>query len=680
MDRMETLPVRAVTPNLFSLLGVPAAIGRMLGERERDRATAVLLSHRAWQTLFDGQPDVIGKTLWIAERPYGVVGVMPERFWFQDTDAFLWTALDPAALLPDEPLTVVVRRPSNLSPPALKDTLGAGLAEYARTLPEAERGRRANVTGIGGTPIGRNVSLLFPYLLGGCVFLTWLIACANVAVLMIAQWTSREREIAVRAALGAGRGRVVRLLLTESVLVATVGGGLGVCLTFALRGLLLHNAGPSSPVALFDTSIHPSVLLESALLTVITGLLTGLAPALYETRRLLANPLRSITSDRVRQRWRHALVVAEITATVALLVVMGAMIDGYRRNLSADVGYSTHSLLVLRVDNPAGVRSAEILEFLRSLPGVTSTGAATSAPFSMGVGALRPVGLDNGDTSGFQAEFVQISPTFLPTLGVAVRAGRAFSADEAAGRGTAALVNEALANRLWPGTNPVGRRIRVENGRYDVVGVVGDYLYFPVSKVIPALFVPLPAFAADLTRVRFVIRTPVAAGALIAGLRRDIPRIGSGHVIATAFTADEIITVAGQEILAGTLPLMPLIIIGMLLTASGVYAVLAFAVARRSKEFALRVAIGASGSDLIRLVGGQSLRLIGVGSVLGVIFTFALSRIVRASGGAGSMFDTPAWPAFVAPALMVAIVGAIATWIPSRRALRTTPAVLLRVD
>src|SRR5205814_2660520 len=210
-------------------------------------------------------------------------------------------------------------------------------------------------------------------------------------------------------------------------------------------------------------------------------------------------------------------------------VVMSAMVDGYRRNLSGDVGYPTDSLLVLRVDNPGGVRSSDILEFLGSLPGVMSVGAATSAPFSMGLDPLRPVGVDR-DISDLQAEVVQIGPTFLPTLGVAVRAGRAFSTDEAARPGTAALVNEALAKRLWPGMNPIGRQILVENARYDVIGVVADYLYFPVSKVIPALFIPLPPYAAELTRVRFVMRAPVAAGPLIAGLRRDIRRIGSGHV------------------------------------------------------------------------------------------------------------------------------------------------------
>jgi putative ABC transport system permease protein len=261
-----------------------------------------------------------------------------------------------------------------------------------------------------------------------------------------------------------------------------------------------------------------------------------------------------------------------------------------------------------------------------------------------------------------------------------VRGGRGFSAEEAARPGTAALVNEALATRLWPGVNPVGRGIRVENGRFEVIGVVADYLHAPVSKVIPAVFMPLPPYAPQLTRVRFVMRAPVAEGPLIAALRRDIRRIGSGHVLATAFTVDDTIAVAGQEILFGTLPLVPLVIIGMLLTASGVYAVLAFALARRSKEFALRIAIGASDSHLIRLVAEHSLWLIGVGSVLGVMFTFALSRVVRASGGAGSMFDTPAWPAFIVPTLIIALVGTIATWIPSRRALRTEPAVLLRVD
>jgi predicted permease len=516
-------------------------------------------------------------------------------------------------------------------------------------------------------------------LLGGCVALTWLIACANVAILMIAQWTAREHEIAVRAALGAGRGRVIRLLLTESVILAVTGGLLGICVTFALRGLILRYAG--STMALFNTSINPRILVQSAILTIATGMLAGMAPALYETRRLQTNPLRAITSERLRQRWRHLLVIAEITATVALLVVTSQMIEGYRHHLAADVGFPTKDLVIMRVENPNGVRATDILEFLKGVPGIRSAAAATSAPFAGGTSELYPVAIDPGDGSGaIKAEWLRVSPTFFATLGVPIRSGRAFSTTDAVTAPTVAIVNEALARRLWANGTALGRRVRVNGGRYDVIGVVGDYRYFPISSVTPAVYVPLSSEVSDLTRLQFVSRAATGAGPLIAGLRRDIRRIASGYVVASALTADEWIATGGQEILAGTAPLIPLIAIGMLLTASGVYAVLAFAVARRSKEFALRTALGASTRDIVRLVVGHSVRLLLIGSVLGVVVTFALSRVVRAIGGAGSLFDTPDWPAFVIPCLIMLGVAAIATWIPTQRALQAEPAMLLRVD
>jgi putative ABC transport system permease protein len=241
------------------------------------------------------------------------------------------------------------------------------------------------------------------------------------------------------------------------------------------------------------------------------------------------------------------------------------------------------------------------------------------------------------------------------------------------------MVNETLARRLWPDRNPIGSRLWLDDDAYDVIGIVADYLYNPFSLVTPAVYLPLSPNGTD-ARLQFILRTPTAAGPLIAGFRRDIPKVASDHVVTSAITATEWITLGGREILAGTVPLVPLITIGLLLTVSGVYAVLAFAVARRSKELALRIALGASGRDIVRLVTMHSLRLITIGSVLGVALTFALTRVVRAIGGAGSMFDTPAWPAFAIPVLTMLGVGAIATWMPSRRALHSEPAVLLRVD
>ena len=211
--------------------------------------------------------------------------------------------------------------------------------------------------------------------------MTLLIACANVAILMIAQWTAREHEIAIRASIGASRGRIVRSLLTESLLVSICGGILGVCTTFALRGVILRNSGSNG---FFDLSIDARILVQTAIIALVTGIAAGVGPALYETRRLHTNPLRAIasSSDRVRQRWRNALVVFEIAVTIALLVVTATMIDGYWRTRHAEVGFDTGPLLTVRVDNRNGVQSRLIVEALTGIPGVAAASASTLVPFA----------------------------------------------------------------------------------------------------------------------------------------------------------------------------------------------------------------------------------------------------------------------------------------------------------
>ena len=222
-----------------------------------------------WQTLFDARIDAIGSAIWIDNQPYTVVGVMPERFWFSSMDSPIWTPLDASALASDVGLEVVVRRPAGVTPDRAAEQLQRGLTEYASHLPAAERHLQLKVSGIEGTPLGRSVALVLPWLLGGSVLLTLLIACANVAILVIAQWTAREHEIAIRASLGASRGRIVRALLTESLLIATLGGVLGIGVTLALRSVMAHNAGPI--LRFFDLSLDPWIVVESALITLVTG-------------------------------------------------------------------------------------------------------------------------------------------------------------------------------------------------------------------------------------------------------------------------------------------------------------------------------------------------------------------------------------------------------------------------
>jgi putative ABC transport system permease protein len=674
-DRTDTVAVRAASPDFFAVLGVAPALGRVFAS---SGAAEAVLTHRVWQRLFDGRRDAIGAAIWIDNRPYTVVGVLPPRFWFSDMSAPIWVPLERRVeTSADEMLQVVARRPAGTSPDALAAQLQSGLTQYASGLAGDERRLHLKVSDINGTPIGDNVSVVLPYVLAACVLLTLLIACANVAILMIAQWTAREHEIAIRASLGASRGRIVRALLAESVLLAMAGGILGICVSFGLLGVIVHRGGGGDN-ALFNVAIDPWILMQSILITLLAGIVAGLAPALYETRRLHANPLCAMAvSDRVRQRWRHALVVFEIAVTAALLVVTVSMVAGYERARAARLGFVTRPVLTVRVENPAGVAVERLLEIVNRTPGVAGAAVSASVPMAA-FGPLERVAADSAGSGAIRVERATITPGFFTVLDVPLRAGRAFTGLDSPATRTA-IVSESLAKRFFPGGAAVGRQVWIDHTAYDIVGVTADYSNNPLQPEDYALklFLPLAKTSSEAKRVQVAIRAKGDAGPLVQTVRREIRDAASGSTVTSAFTLDQILTVMGQEILVGTAPLAPLIAIGMFLTAAGIYGVLAFAITRRGRELAVRVAVGASGRDLVRLVSSQSVALVAAGSMAGIAVTFVLARIVRAGGGAGGIYD-PSWPAFVIPIAIVFAIGLIATWIPSRRAMKINPAILLR--
>jgi predicted permease len=676
-DRKAFVPIKAATRNLFPLLGVRAQVGRTFkpsGEDAGERP--VVLAYRLWQTLFDGRSDVVGQPLWIDDRPYTVIGVLPPRFWIEDMASPVWRPLDVATLTPDIGVDTVARRNPGQTSDMLAAELQATLPEYVAGLPAGQRELKLKVSGIEGTPIGRQMSLILPYILGASVFLVLLIACANVAILMIVQWTSRERETAIRASIGASRARLVRGLLTESTLLAAIGGVLGVAVTFAVRGWVVSLAGS---LAFYDLSIDPWLLLQIGTLTLATGIVVGLAPALFETGRLGSNPLRSVAgSDRIRQRWRHVLVVFEITVTVALLVETMSMVDGYRRARQGDMGFITAPLLTLRLDSPGGVLVDHALEELRSVPGVAGVAISTGVPFGVAAPQVTAGNAPEGGST-LMVSRIDITPEFFDVMGIPLRAGRRFSHDDAS-ESSAVLINEALAQKLFAGSSAVGGRVWIARAPYDVIGVVANYANSPLRPLDQVLrvFVRIPDSATP-HRAQFVVRAANSASALTDPMRRKALSLAAGSAVTGVDTFDQVLDVIGQEILVGTAPLFPLIAIGLFLTASGIYGVLAFAVTRRAHELAIRIAVGATSADVTKLVGGHALGVVSAGALLGTGLTFVLSRIVRFSGGAGSIFD-PGLPAFVLPMCVVGVVAALAMWVPSRRAQRIDPAMLLKAD
>lgn len=680
-DRLDSASVRAVTAELFARLGVAPARGVPFEEWPDASQAPAIVSHAAWHRLLGGRSDVVGLPISIDGQPHTIIGVMPERFWFAAMDGPVWTRLDVDTLGDDAQLDVVLRRPSELTQAALAEYLRSRADDFAAKQPTGSRDLRARLDSIGGTPMGRQVGPMVIVLLSSAVLLTLLIACTNVAVLMMAQWTTREHEIAVRASLGGARARIVRSLLAESMLIALAGGLLGVLLTLALRGVLVRN---SSFARFFDFSIDPLVWAQCALMTIAAGLLTGIAPALYETGRLHVNPLRAIRGcDRVRQRWRHALVIFEIATTVALLVVTAAMLGSYRRTVNAEPGFDTHPLVNLRVELSPAVSVPRILERVRGIPGVMDAEAATVVPY-FAAGPQLGVAGDSGHGTMLKAERVVAGPRYFAALGVAVKAGRTFNDLDVAGAPPVVVVNDVVAGALWPGTDPVGRVVWIEGAPYRIVGVVAGYAHNALRQPRPTVVLPLAQVPNLPTRMQILVRTHLSLAsdtdwqgtpsALVQSLRREVMALGPGTVVGVT-TMDQLIAVSGQEILVGTAPLAPLILIALLLTAAGIYGVLAFAITRRATELALRVAVGATRADVLRLVALHSVRLLGIGMTLGVGATFALTRVAQGRGG---MFDSPGWQTFVIPVVVILAVGVLGTLIPMHRALQIEPAQLLR--
>jgi predicted permease len=674
-DRVEPTRIRAVTADLFTVLGVSPEVGRAFSTNNAIGPQAIL-SYRLWQDWFAGRREAIGATVWINNQPHTVIGVMPRRFWFSEMNDPVWTRLEPARLDSAAGLQVFVRRPRGTSADALATTLRGSLDEYSRQLPAGRGPLQMRVSAVKGTPMANEMSLILPYVLGTAVVLTLLIACANVAILMIAQWTRRETETAVRAALGASRPRLIRAMVAESLLLATCAGILGIASTYVIRAVMLRNA----PLAetFVDLSIHPGVLIKTISITLLAGLLAGIGPALIETRRLQIDPLRGVaTSDRVRQRWSHALVVLEITLTLALLVVTSSMVGGYQRSRGAEIGFNLDPFLTVSAQSNSGLPTAQLLETIARVPGVQAVSAATSVPLNVD-GRRQSVSATATGTNAVQAEQISIAPDFFSTLGVQMRAGRMFTRLDTP-QVRAVIVSESFARQVFGDSSPIGRQIWMNKAAYDIVGVVADYISTPVESRLanPKVFLPLPAEAKDTTSMRFLVRAATDPAPLVEPVRRALRNASVGINVNGVVTLRQMITIVGQEYLAGTAPLFPLIVIGMLLMSSGIYGVLAFAVSRRTRELAIRVAVGAERANQIRLVMTHSLRLVLIGATFGTALTFGLSRLVRAAGGAGSLYDPP-WPAFVIPVVIVIVVAALATWIPTRRALRVNPALLLK--
>jgi putative ABC transport system permease protein len=687
----EEVSTEVVTDNLFPLLGARAALGRtFLPEEGRTGAPrVVLVSHLEWERRFERDPHIVGSTLMLDGAAHTVVGVMPENFGFPDNQTF-WTPLRP-----DEQgergnnyLRVVARLRPGVALPQARAELDAVARELARRHPETNQGNGVRAMDF-QEHWGGEVRAPLLVMMGAVGFVL-LIACANVANLLLARAAGRRREIAVRVALGAGRARIVRQLLTESALVSLAGGALGIGVaTWGLR--MIVASFPFQPPLWMVFGVDATVLLFVLGVSLGTGILFGLAPALRATAGDLQGVLRDggrgVTVGARRGRLQSALVVGELALSAVLLIGALLMIRSFLHLRTADPGFRVEGAVSMRI-TVSGERYAaegaseaffrQVLDRVRPLPGVSSAGTVSSLPLAGG-SSTSGMMVDGRELPGAErtsAEVRRASEGFAEAMGLRLREGRTFTAEEAAAGAPVAVVSRGTAERFWPGRSALGRTVSTGGEWRTVVGVVDDVsTRFRGDSPRPQLY--YPGGTAGYTSMVLVARTPGDAAALVPALRAAIRGVDPGAALAGVETLSGLAdrSLWQQRLFGGMFTSFGAI--ALLLAVIGVYAMMAYAVSQRTHEIGVRMALGAHARQVLAMVVGQGLAIAALGVGIGLAGAFAVSRLMEGMLAGVSPGDPLT---FASVALLLGAVAVAASWLPAHRAARVEPAVALRAE
>jgi predicted permease len=692
----------ALSPSAFDVLRVRPLLGRFFVEDDARGATpVVVLSARLWRERFGGQAAAIGQTLVVDDRPHIIIGIAPPDFAFPDREVRLWTAeFVPLPTSADgQPSVVgasVIARLAKETTPEQAEAEGTAIARSQTRPPGMEI-----LWGKGGPvdvrvrPLTEDMAanvqpavLLALAAVGGLLLLT----CANVANLLLAHGVSRDRELAVRIALGAARGRVVRQLLTESVVLSAVAGALGVALAFAAIHAL-PSVVPRRFPRLDDIRVDWVMLTVAVTVTVLAGVLSGLAPALRGARRHLVPSLREGAGASAGARTgqlRKAFLATEAALAVLLLVVSLLVARSLVALLNVDAGYDADNVVTSRIYLAArqpGQQETDpfvgtLLERIRALPGVTAAGAGGMAPFSqINVGTQLTVSVPGRLPVVARSRVYVVTPGYAEVLRLRLRAGRLFSeADRASGVQTM-LVNEAFVRTFLQGIEPIGFEtdgILTRNTRAQVVGVVDNVLKEGLDALPQPEVYVVPAHRYVLAgEVQVLVRTagdpaPIAGAlrSVVGALRSDVPM----DTVTTLRAAT--LESVGKERLV-TVTLAGLAVMAVLLAALGLYGVLSQVVSARQRELGVRTALGASSGRIARLVIADGMRSTGLGLVIGLASAAGVSRLMRSM-----LFGIqPVDPmSFSVAAVVLGVVALVACVLPARRAARVDPLVALRTE
>jgi len=699
----EEVRVGLATGKFFSTLGVKPLLGRLLqpGDDLPSSPDLAVLSYNTWQRKFGGDRSIVGRTVRLFDTPFTVVGVLPENFVLPlaltDAQSDVWAAL----ALPVKPemqrgrfLRVIAR----LAPGVSMEQTQRDMAALARRLEINDRESMKNMT--------VNVVPLHEQLVGkvrrpliivlASVGILLLIACVNVANLLLSRASSRRKEMAIRAALGASRGRLIRQLLTESIVLSLAGGLLGLLLAIYGTTLLVHFIpDPSILPRLEQISVDTATVGVTALIAMATALLFGLAPAVEASRADLQNVLRSssrgATHGRGGKRFRDVLVAAEIALAVVLLVSAGLLLRSFRQLLEVDPGVKAEQAITMKVSIPSQSYKEppkrlafyeDLFGRLRAVPGVTSAGATLMMPFT---GPGRRDGFEiegrpkDAPGNGPGADQYIVGGDYFRAMGIRLIAGRLFDARDASRR--TFIVSDALVKKYFPKENPIGRRITVAEDLGDertgeIVGVVGDLRAEGIEKE-PHQSMYLHYALRPASKLTVIARTTGDPEALAGTAARIIRTMEPNATVSEVKTLDALVmkTIARPKFNTSLLTLFSSL--GLILAAIGIYGVLSYSVSQRTQEIGVRMALGAQPRQVMNLVSREGMQIALLGLLFGTAGALAATRLLRSLLFGVSATD---------PAVMflvwlgVAAVAFLATYVPARRATRVDPLVALRAE
>ncbi|CAN5289639.1 ABC transporter permease [soil metagenome] len=695
-EEPEEIALQVVTPSFFSVLGVPPLMGRLFANDEgsRGRSQVVILSHPLWLSRFGGDPEVLGKPLTLNGGDYEIVGVMPRGFRFLNSEARAWvpTAIDPAVNY-RAVAGRSMRSFARLKPGVTIQQAQAEMSELAKRLekeyPEFNGGWSAHLLPLHEAVVGEIRPILIVLL--AAVAFVLLIACANVANLLLARAAGRQKEFALRAAVGASRLRLVRQMLTESVLLAVMGGVLGVVLAYWSLQVLISFAPDNIP-RLSEITIDLRVLAFTFGISLLTGLLFGLLPALQTSRPDLIDALKGSSRSTSGGRGRmlcNVFVVAEVSLALMLLIGAGLMIRSFMRLQSVETGFQPQNVLTMRLGLASKdyQKPRQIVGFFReaqeriaTLPGVQAVGAINYLPLTGPAWATSFNIAGRTESAPGEAPYTEVrvvTPGYFSAMGIPLLKGRMLDEHDSP-ESRVLVINETVAKRFFPNEDPIGKNLVINwepDENNEIVGVVGDIKEAALDQEPrPAVYWPHTRVAAS--KMALIIRASGDALRLSAAAQKEIRTMIPDQPIDVR-TMESVVAQSIARPRFNTVLLAIFAGVALVLASVGLYGVMNYSATQRRHEIGIRMALGATRADIMRLVVGNGMLLTLIGIGIGVVASIGLTRVMQSF-----LFGVGAIDAvtFIAVSLLLIVVALVANYIPARKATRVNPVIALRYE